>query len=461
MSWMAILQSGDLVKIDSLIGLIDTVHINTIFHYACKNKLGVYVIGRIMFEDGFDGNLLAQNKYCNMLFSDVPPAYRNHLRSLLYGVDGRNGYDIHNPSLFEALMKLRLTTLFRYTPLIRSSHIISVLSTFTKQTNCTYILPTITNFNILKESIITIYTKHLHSKRIGNGAYGSVYRPVLGCKGEVGRTDNYAVGKVMSPVHAWNEEQLITSLPLSELDPQRLYHVPFIRSCIPALNNLLATTDKHYISRSDSKMLIYEYGGITLRTLLASRKIDKHRIISALHELFKWVVRMNISKGIYHMDIKADNIVCNVVNGNIRCRLIDFGMAVTCTDKVTPRPRKIYTSVYTWPFEIMLYATTTLSIKQRIALYSQRYGYSTNYMATVKYYKKLVKYTQRFKSERNPPIELIKELFSFVDVFQFAIMLSNPSLLGRSNHCIRRILNQEQPLIRPSIVWVLQNMFIS
>jgi hypothetical protein len=433
------------------------INITTLFKRACDQKADRYIISRIMFEDEFNIKLVKYNQEISAPFMFDVSRHKIHLKTLIRLFIQKKASDTMIPSLFELFTKFNHASLHKYVPDIRMKHIVSAITCFFRDHTQTH-LPKLDTLQDIMHACMRIYTTHLPSYRIGHGSYGIVFRPAPFCENTTARLHHNAVGKIMPIKRGENEERIVKKIDISRLDVDFSYHVKLFDSCKPDMS-ILSTGDIARLRLSptdDARMLIYEYGGMSLDALLESKRYSKRTIISSLSILFEGIVQMN-SRGIYHMDIKPQNIVCRLYKGSLQCRLIDFGLAVSFENGSYPKPSRLYNTVYTWPYELMLYTTVCTSPKRRQMEYRTRFKENVDYVGLDTKYGDVSDWLiNRYPEEPSKHIlSLVRAMFEYNDIFQFGLLLSHPGLLGRNHVIVKDITCQYKTTRRPDPAHIL------
>ena len=189
--------------------------------------------------------------------------------------------------------------------------------------------------------------KNIGGKVLASGGFGCVFSPALRCEGESKRAKG-KISKLMSEKHATEEYEEIVSLK-TKLDTIKNYRDYFLiydaTLCKP---NTLTTTDlteftkkctalpKDNITKSNinSKLdklmtLNIPNGGLPVDDFLyQDGSFEKlYQIHNSLFKLLKkGIVPMN-NKNIYHCDLKDSNVLLEESSGDLKARLIDWGLS--------------------------------------------------------------------------------------------------------------------------------------
>lgn len=160
--------------------------------------------------------------------------------------------------------------------------------------------------------------------KIGQGSAGCVYKPIFSCDpsapmvGDIRKLHSLnTVSKITDAHRADDELHVYQNMKLDELDPSELFHIGNPLKCKP----LNVTNDCPAVKTDNVLQLIYNDGGVNVKSIEPELEI-----IQALIGLSNVIHGIDImhNKGIYHFDIKPDNIV---MDERGTCRLIDFGLS--------------------------------------------------------------------------------------------------------------------------------------
>jgi len=184
-------------------------------------------------------------------------------------------------------------------------------------------------------------------KVLASGGFGCVFSPALKCEGETKRAKG-KISKLMSEKHATQEYEEIVSIK-TKLDKIKNYRDYFLiydaTLCKP---DTLSSADlsgfaskctalpKDNITKSNinSKLdklmsLNIPNGGLPVDDYLYENgSFEKlYEIHTSLFKLLKkGIVPMN-NKNVYHCDIKDSNVLLEESSGNLKARLIDWGLS--------------------------------------------------------------------------------------------------------------------------------------
>ena len=202
---------------------------------------------------------------------------------------------------------------------------------------------------------------------IGEGSYGCVHKPSLHCNVNPSPNFDYKnyVSKIMKTKHA--KEELSEFVILKNIDPTEEYHLGKPILCKPKLDDIDVKLDISKCNHikienieadpDNYSLLVLKYGGPDLKVfsytfLNAYLKIDKEQRVDAfwleVHHLIKGL-KFFKTNGLVHNDIKPQNILFNLSNGQMR--YIDFGLMRTKKDIIeSSKTNKNYLGIYHWSY---------------------------------------------------------------------------------------------------------------
>jgi hypothetical protein len=189
--------------------------------------------------------------------------------------------------------------------------------------------------------------KNIGGKVLASGGFGCVFSPALKCEGETKRAKG-KISKLMSEKHANEEYQEIVSIK-TKLDTIKNYRDYFLiydaTLCKPARLKTADLTEfsktctalpKHNITKSNinsnlDKLMSLNIpnGGLPVDDYIYENgSFEKlYEIHNSLFNLLKkGIVPMN-NKNIHHCDIKDSNILLEESSGDLKARLIDWGLS--------------------------------------------------------------------------------------------------------------------------------------
>lgn len=271
-------------------------------------------------------------------------------------------------------------------------------------------------------------------RMLGSGSTGVAHWSVNGChqSQECPRTRwdcVTGINKLMTSKDSNKEYHVHKRIGLQAADPEGIYHSRLVHRC--QLDTAFQL--QHPSGKLLTHGLIYEYGGITFSVLY--QKYPRAVLFQALLSLADCIHYLN-THNIIHMDIKPDNIVCRFHNGNVHCRLIDFGLSVN-TSTYPARLSPIFHRVYIWPFETMFLSSVKLSNPMS---YIRHYlsKCPTAVPVDINLYKRTA--TDMFNTQPLSKKQLYNAVYA-VDRFQFGLILSKYRLLGTNHHWVKKLLD--------------------
>jgi len=189
--------------------------------------------------------------------------------------------------------------------------------------------------------------KNIGGKVLASGGFGCVFSPALKCEGETKRSKG-KISKLMSEKHAIEEYEEIVSIK-TKLDKIKHYENYFLINDVTLCKpDRLTTTDlaefaskctalpkvnitKSNINSNLDKLMSLNIpnGGLPVDDYIYDNgSFEKlYEIHNSLFKLLKkGIVPMN-NKNIYHCDIKDSNILLEESSGELKARLIDWGLS--------------------------------------------------------------------------------------------------------------------------------------
>lgn len=186
---------------------------------------------------------------------------------------------------------------------------------------------------------------------IGAGGYGCVFKPALKCENQKKRTNGISKMSVNNESEKeWNELNRVKKYIEKIPDYKKYFLVSGLNRCRPAkltkkdkenlyrCNNLFSPIiDINPDNINDNLDLFHiinmPYGGKNLHNILERREISMSKINKILiNLLLNGIIPMN-RLNIYHLDVKADNML---YNKNL-VRIIDFGeMGISTPEQIIP-----------------------------------------------------------------------------------------------------------------------------
>jgi serine/threonine protein kinase len=255
------------------------------------------------------------------------------------------------------------------------------LSLAQKSSERTILQPLTSNLQVTPpiEELKPVIPEMKQNRFINEGTYGCVYAPPFKCTipCEEERCKN-GIAKLMFPLNAKKELDSYRILDLASIDQEGRFHIKSPHSCEPVLPEILppSTVGNRKCSKTKDfaevkpRMLIFDNGGMDLYDFLkvgasnfegTGMKYKEHIlfILEKLENIFIGVTEFNMN-GLFHFDIKLENIVTNIKKVDFTHRLgdknifklIDFGLAEKYEDSLNPK-NKFKNTYHIWPIDII------------------------------------------------------------------------------------------------------------
>ena len=198
------------------------------------------------------------------------------------------------------------------------------------------------------------------------GSYGMVIRPSIDCSTGLPSSNYSTIGKISSQENNQVEYDIITSLPVFHNAPyitrDEISMCPIQSEWLEPYEELNTKRAKEiYKAHTDNTQLTMPYLGVDfLEYILHFKNPFKHslyglgfnsdstaimtvpklkRLIAGLNLLYESIEIMNNDYGIFHRDIKHNNVMYDPVTNKFK--LIDFGESVSMSVERTTRDRNL------------------------------------------------------------------------------------------------------------------------
>jgi serine/threonine protein kinase len=178
-----------------------------------------------------------------------------------------------------------------------------------------------------KTKIQTRKIRFSGGKKIGEGAFGCVYKPSIRCESNTSKRNNTLISKIIDG--KFIDDELNFKHDLKRIDPEQNYFIYPLTACKPSVIN----NSEYKNCKKPNMMLInYKYGGADMMTILEklnTKPFGKNHIyfFEGFIHLFKGLQLLH-NNDIVHLDIKSANIVGEIQkNNSYLFRFIDFGLS--------------------------------------------------------------------------------------------------------------------------------------
>jgi serine/threonine protein kinase len=201
-------------------------------------------------------------------------------------------------------------------------------------------------------------------KVIAQGAYGCGFSPALRCKGDKERPESTFTK--LSLTSDANKEWLMRK-HIASIDPGQEYSIYPTRLCKPDYFTLTLEDDIYSCKKSlisyrreeDLKFLLESDEYSLLQIPLGGKELGKIRIsgdalsefVISLRQLISGLHIMH-SYGLYHLDIKQNNILTDVDANKFNHRYIDFGLSRTADEFILDDQYPVNSNYIIWPYEM-------------------------------------------------------------------------------------------------------------
>ena len=203
---------------------------------------------------------------------------------------------------------------------------------------------------------------------IGSGSFGCVFKPALRC--ENSDTRSSGVSKLLEIEEAndeWTELNNVKSIVKNIPNYENYFLLSNLEKCKPNLltdsdkNNIKDCTDPlrsvniENINNELDKLLIINipFGGHSIKKILSIGETQIYVINYALISLLKKAIIPMNRLGIFHFDIKADNVL---YDGNY-AKLIDWGISgISRPSQIVPEILLDKTVLFNGPFSRLLFS---------------------------------------------------------------------------------------------------------
>jgi hypothetical protein len=289
------------------------------------------------------------------------------------------------------------------------------------------------------------------------GSFGCVSSPIPcdpPCDGPICAN---SISKLMSQTHANIEMQIYDLIKLDRIESSDKFYIKPQHRCIPKIPLPPIFNEQcpiiHNIKSDTPTVIMYENGGIDLldyylqvkeRSIITYKKNIIY-ILEKLVNIFEGVQKLN-DNGIYHCDIKMENIVTGLnkivdlskLPTDNNFRLIDFGMAQhldTFKKKGILNNKELSDLNFARPLEFILLADNTLKTTlSTIINYNSKPNKKTNEKTNLdfiidfykEYYSGLINYEYKNKLETNfnsNKNELLETILKSTDIYSLGFLL--------------------------------------
>ncbi len=176
---------------------------------------------------------------------------------------------------------------------------------------------------------------------VSRGASGCVYYPPIPCldtckddprcSSDIPRVSKLMLlGEAEKEIKVYNEVISFNTISIPDGSDWRKYFIgePYLCSPKLPLPDKVKTECSIIVDKKEEKLrlVIFENGGPSLNKLTRDLKIPFYEVLLGLKNILDGVVILN-KNGIFHFDVKPDNIVTGFEPPHNHFRLIDFGLS--------------------------------------------------------------------------------------------------------------------------------------
>ena len=227
-------------------------------------------------------------------------------------------------------------------------------------------------FKKLNKSKKLVYGNRLKKggEMINSGGFGCVFKPALRCEGSNTRKENYIskLGTKKNMTEEYNNFKIIKKL-LSKIPSSLKYFILDVTKCKPGklskndMKNLenCSVLERYSINNTSVNNYLDEFeilnipdGGKDLWTLADNNSLPEYSIVlEKLVKLLKNAIIPMNKLNIYHLDIKANNILFKSINKPLK--LIDHGLVGISKNKKIPDKILDRVIQFNTPFSCLLF----------------------------------------------------------------------------------------------------------
>ncbi len=204
-------------------------------------------------------------------------------------------------------------------------------------------------------------------KLVGQGSYGCGFIPALQCSDEDQREEG-TFTKLIATDDAKIEMSMVEHI--REIDPDQVFSLYPRTMCFPNASKitpedaLRQCKAKIFRGRNPEKSIeLLTSGQISLLQTpiggddLIHLKVPKENLgqfLASFQNILRGLHKMH-SKGLYHLDIKPDNILSMEQDGRYTTRFIDFGLSRTAEELIEDKEYPINADYEIWPYEFRIF----------------------------------------------------------------------------------------------------------